>query len=140
MLVTDFPQHPQIAGVVEPHAAGALGDRLGYDSSKLVTVAACHLAHFRLPSRVNASAGWRPGSEQVVWQDACEEVGHTAYRVADRHCPEGVPVVAAGKCQEAVAFTAADISLVLDRGLQGHFDRDGSRIGEEDVFEPGGCH
>ena len=94
-----------------------------------------HLADFSFPIRVDAGASRRSGSEQLLGQHVGKKVVHAAYGVANRHSPERVPVVAAHKCQEAGLFGMAGVPLVLDGGLESHFDRDGPGIGKKDAFQ-----
>ena len=135
MLVAHLPEHPHVAGVIKPHATGTLGDGFADDGSDLVAVPLSHLAHLGFPTGVDAWACRRAGSEELLWQHVGKKVVHAADGVAHRHCSESVPVVAARKRQEAGLFGMAGISLVLDGGLESHFDRDRSRIGKKDAFE-----
>ena len=129
-------QDPYVARVVEPHPARALDHRLRDDRSQLVGVGRAEPPHLVLPRGVDTRArGW-PGGEDLPWEDVSEEVVHAPHRVADRHRPEGVPVVAPFQGQEPRTCGAALGALVLEADLEGDLDRHGPRVREEDAIEP----
>ncbi len=66
VVVAHLPQHPYVAGVIKPHTTGTLGDWLADDGSDLVAVPVNHVAHLGFPTRVDAGACGRPGSEELL--------------------------------------------------------------------------
>ena len=127
----------EVFGCVEPHAAGALYDRLEDHRSHLLVVRGEQPFHggeiFGMQGF--AGPGLRPVCEQMLWKHLAETFVHARYRVADAHRAEGVAVVAAADGRQPVFFGSSDGAPVLDRHLDGDLHGDRARIAEEDVLQ-----
>ena len=135
MLVGDLAQYLYVTGVVEPHAPRPLDDRLGDDSGYLVAVAPGQFAHLRFPAGVDAFARRRSGGKNLLGQSAAEQVVHPAHRVAHRHRPQRVAVVAAGEGQEPGPLRPAHVRVVLHAHLHGDLHGDRPGVGKENTVQ-----
>ena len=80
----------------------------------------------------------RTRQEQLGCEQPGEIVVHSPNRVAHAHRPGGVTVVGTFEGKEAPAVAAAG-QLVLDGELERDFDRDRTRVCEEDMVESVRC-
>ncbi len=97
-----------------------------------------HLAEVTRQQRV-VEGRPRPGEEPLLRDVVAEQPVHAGHRVADRHRPRGVAVVAAANGEEQVALRLAATLPVLQRHLDGDLDRDAAGVGEEDAVQLRRC-
>ena len=133
--IAQVAQHPQINGVVKAHAARALHDRFDDDRGEGAGVRGDGPVE-RLDVRLvgcRVETRRRFVGEDLPGQDVGEQVMHAADRVTHRHRAERVAVIAAADGEHpGLAWQAGGLP-VLHRHLQGDFDTDRARVGEEHV-------
>ena len=129
----------QVRGVIEPHAARPLHDRLEHDRGNLGVMFLEDAPDTRLVVRVKrlSRTGSGPVGKPVIGQDAAKAFVHAGYGIADAHGAESVAVVAAPNGREPPLPGVPLRVPVLKRHLECHFHRDRTGIAEEHVLQAG---
>ena len=141
-VVAEPSQLAQIVGRVEPHAAGPLHDGLEDHRRELVAMRVEELAQIGEIAGLTAfaEAPRGPLREELLRERSREEPVHPRHRVADRHRPERVAVIAPAQREHPPSLGASARLPVLERELERDLDRDRPGIREKDALEPARRH
>ena len=140
MLVAQTAATFQEFRVVQPHTAGPLHHWLQNQRGDLVRVLLQLRAHgvqsAIVPDAVEPHRG-RLG-EVMPRQNAAEQIVHAVDRIAHRHGPEGVAMIAVAQRQQPVFAGLALAHPVLQRHLDRHFHRHRTAVRQEYLGQFGG--
>ncbi len=134
--VAHLPNALQPLGVIDPHSARALHNRFENNGGNLVAMGRhqpreAHHVHL-VPFAVEAALrGWR---KQVFRQVAFPQAVHGVVRIAHRHRPEGVAVIAVAEGEEPLARFALRMP-VLQRHFHRYFHGHRAGVGQENTLQ-----
>ena len=136
LAVAHLANTPQPFRMVHPHSAGALDDRFEDHRGDVVAMRRHQpreADHVHLvPLAVETALRGR--GKQVFRQIAFPQAVHRVVRIAHRHRPEGIPMIAVAEGEEALARFTLRVP-VLQRHFHRHFHRHGAGIGQEHALQ-----